>query len=352
MVLPNGCITGMDIGFSNKSLVYITMSFYTMCKSTTPIFLLAFAFIWRLEKPSWSLAGVVVVISAGLLLLVKGEAEFHLLGFTLVMSAACLSGLRFTLTQVLLHGNKGESHALPLGGALEVLEILTPVMSVATLLLSLGWEKLWVVLPGSIYFNSPEHCLLSLGIVFFGAIIAFLMVWTEYQVIKETSALTFMVAGTCKEVLTVLAAVVVFGDKFGPINGVGLIVVILGVVLFNCYKLHKMRAESAEAIRTGGPRPSKDGCLGTAEGSLVFDMSPRCSSANRLREGGKLHRSQLSRAGNGIQRRHSGTFEEFGEFEEDSGDEEGAGGDLENAPLLVGSSSPSVASVIIKGSKR
>jgi hypothetical protein len=71
---------------------------------------------------------------------------------------------------------------LPLGGALEVLELLTPVMAAATLLLSLVWEKLWVVLPGSIYFNSPEHCLLSLGIVFFGAIIAFLMVWTEYQV--------------------------------------------------------------------------------------------------------------------------------------------------------------------------
>jgi hypothetical protein len=48
-VLPNGAVTGLDIGFSNASLVHITMSFYTMCKSTTPIFLLAFAFMWRLE---------------------------------------------------------------------------------------------------------------------------------------------------------------------------------------------------------------------------------------------------------------------------------------------------------------
>jgi hypothetical protein len=48
-VLPNGTVTGLDIGFSNASLVHITMSFYTMCKSTTPIFLLIFAFIWRLE---------------------------------------------------------------------------------------------------------------------------------------------------------------------------------------------------------------------------------------------------------------------------------------------------------------
>lgn len=49
-VVPNGITTGLDIGFSNMSLVFITMSFYTMCKSTVPVFLLLFAFIWRIEK--------------------------------------------------------------------------------------------------------------------------------------------------------------------------------------------------------------------------------------------------------------------------------------------------------------
>jgi len=61
----------------------------------------------RLYSPSWSLAGVVAVIVSGLLLLVQGEADFDATGFVLVMSASCMSGLRFTLTQVLLHGNKG-----------------------------------------------------------------------------------------------------------------------------------------------------------------------------------------------------------------------------------------------------
>jgi solute carrier family 35 protein C2 len=49
-VLSNGITTGLDIGFSNKSLAYISMSFYTMCKSTTPVFLLLFAFLWRIER--------------------------------------------------------------------------------------------------------------------------------------------------------------------------------------------------------------------------------------------------------------------------------------------------------------
>ncbi len=49
-VVPNGIVTGLDIGFSNKSLVFINLSFYTMCKSTVPVFLLFFAFVWGIEK--------------------------------------------------------------------------------------------------------------------------------------------------------------------------------------------------------------------------------------------------------------------------------------------------------------
>lgn len=49
-VVPNGVCTGLDVGLSNFSLSLITLSFYTMCKSTTPLFLLLFAFIWGLER--------------------------------------------------------------------------------------------------------------------------------------------------------------------------------------------------------------------------------------------------------------------------------------------------------------
>jgi hypothetical protein len=49
-VVVNGVSTGLDIGLSNYSLMLITLSFYTMCKSTTPVFLLMFAFIWGIER--------------------------------------------------------------------------------------------------------------------------------------------------------------------------------------------------------------------------------------------------------------------------------------------------------------
>lgn len=49
-MVPNGVATGLDIGFSNYSYVFVTISFYVMCKSTTPLFLLMFAIAWGVEK--------------------------------------------------------------------------------------------------------------------------------------------------------------------------------------------------------------------------------------------------------------------------------------------------------------
>ena len=201
-MVPNGVATGLDIGFSNYSLVFITLSFYVMCKSTTPLFLLAFAIAWGIERPSWPLAGVVAVISAGLLLLVAGETKFDLVGFLLVMTAAMLSGLRWTITQVLLQGRPGSAGAGAHGSPVEVLYQLTPIMGITLLLLSLAHERLWATLPGSPYFEGVWHTLLTGAITLAGGVIAFLMVLAEFTLIANTSALTFMVAGTFKEIVT------------------------------------------------------------------------------------------------------------------------------------------------------
>lgn len=53
------------------------------------------------------------MISLGLVLLVKGETQFDVLGFMLVMLASMLSGLRWTITQVLLQGSS-DGHGEPL----------------------------------------------------------------------------------------------------------------------------------------------------------------------------------------------------------------------------------------------
>ena len=75
-------------------------------------------------------------------------------------------------------------------------------MALTVAVMSLAAERLWAVLPHSPYFDSLESLGVTFVLMLFGGTIAFFMVWTEFTVISETSALTFMVAGTFKEIVT------------------------------------------------------------------------------------------------------------------------------------------------------
>jgi solute carrier family 35 protein C2 len=238
-IVPNGVATGLDIGLSNTSLAFVSLSFYTMLKSTTPLFLLLFAILMGIERMSWRLAGVVSVISLGLFLLVEGETEFNLAGFFMVISASALAGLRWAITQVLL---QGDAHSASRGGAIEIIEALSPVMGITLLVTSLCVEKPWR-LAGTPFFSSWAHSSIVFGVALADALIALCMVYAEFTLIANTSALTFMVAGTFKEVVTIGAAVLFLGEEFTPINGLGLLTLICGVSLYNYFKYQKYKED-------------------------------------------------------------------------------------------------------------
>lgn len=90
--VPCGIVTALDVGLSNLALVSITLTFYTMVKSSTPVFVLGWAYIFKIERITWKLVGVIIVIAAGELLTVYGEVNFVLHGFILCLSASVLSG--------------------------------------------------------------------------------------------------------------------------------------------------------------------------------------------------------------------------------------------------------------------
>lgn len=51
-----------------------------LCKSSTLAFVLVFAFLFRLEKPSFKLIAVIATITIGVVLMVATESEFVLTG--------------------------------------------------------------------------------------------------------------------------------------------------------------------------------------------------------------------------------------------------------------------------------
>ncbi|XP_074878492.1 solute carrier family 35 member C2 isoform X4 [Buteo buteo] len=99
---PAALSTSLDIGLSNWSFLYVTVSLYTMTKSSAILFILLFSLLFKLEEVRVTLLLVVLLIAGGLFMFTYKSTQFNTQGFVLVLCASFLGGIRWTLTQILL----------------------------------------------------------------------------------------------------------------------------------------------------------------------------------------------------------------------------------------------------------
>ncbi|RUP45223.1 hypothetical protein BC936DRAFT_148459 [Jimgerdemannia flammicorona] len=62
------------------------------------------------------------------------------------------------------------------------------------------------------------------------------MTIAEFYLIKSTSTITLSVAGISKEVVIISLSVLIYGDVLTPVNLLGLLVSIAGIIAYNYYK--------------------------------------------------------------------------------------------------------------------
>ena len=96
--VPIGVATALDVGASNASLMYLSVTFYTVVKSTNLIFTLLFSILYGLQKPSLMLFTSVAIISIGVGLSSSWDSQFNSIGFALVLGSSAIGGFRWSLT--------------------------------------------------------------------------------------------------------------------------------------------------------------------------------------------------------------------------------------------------------------
>jgi len=232
VAIPCGLVTSLDVGLSNVALVRITMTFYNMVKSSSPIFVVISAYCFGIEKITPALILTVLVISAGEMLTVIGEVEFDMIGFILVLSAAILSGMRWTVVQLKLQTLEPK-----LRSTVATMRILSPFMLISMLMLSFMFEEPWNKFgannhSGTTYFAGPWDILWTVGLGLFGATLAICMITCEFYLIMESTAVILMIGGVLKELTTILLGVSVMGDQLNTTNALGVLVVFSGVMLY------------------------------------------------------------------------------------------------------------------------
>ncbi|PFH52067.1 hypothetical protein AMATHDRAFT_141107 [Amanita thiersii Skay4041] len=245
--VPTAIATSLDIGLSNLSLQLITLSFYTMCKSSSLIFVLLFAFFFRLEVFSWRLIAVIFLIFSGVLLMVATETHFVLTGFLLVLTASALGGLRWSLTQLLLRDKR-----MGFDNPAATVYWLAPAMGITLGTISLFSEH-WGTLFQTKFFSSVGSSSETLLYLTAPGVVAFCMVLSEFYIIQRTGVVPMSIAGIAKEVTTITISSWFFGDKLTPLNMTGVGITVCGIGLFTYHKYRKSINSTVPLDAHGNP---------------------------------------------------------------------------------------------------
>uniref|UniRef100_A0A8C5EYC7 Sugar phosphate transporter domain-containing protein n=1 Tax=Gouania willdenowi TaxID=441366 RepID=A0A8C5EYC7_GOUWI len=233
-VAPTAFATALDIGLSNWSFLFITISLYTMTKSTAVIFILFFTLLFKLEEPNPFLVLVVLLIACGLFMFTFQSTQFNLEGFLMVLLASFIGGIRWTLTQVLM-----QKADLGLQNPIDTMYHLQPLMFFGLFPLFLFNEGVSLSTSEKLFGESRLlpflHSLLMLSV---GGMLAFGLCFSEFLLVSRTSSLTLAIAGIFKEICTLCLAAWLMGDTMSVLNWLGFVVCLCGISLHVGLKMY------------------------------------------------------------------------------------------------------------------
>ncbi|KAJ7413085.1 Solute carrier family 35 member C2 [Willisornis vidua] len=238
---PTALSTSLDIGLSNWSFLYVTVSLYTMTKSSAILFILLFSLLFKLEEMRVTLLLVVLLIAGGLFMFTYKSTQFNTQGFILVLCASFLGGIRWTLTQILMQ--KAE---LGLQNPIDIMFHLQPLMFLGLFPLFAVFEGLPLSISEKLFRFHEAGMLFSLvGKLFLGGILAFGLGFSEFLLVSRTSSLTLSIAGIFKEICILFLATHLLGDRLSLLNWLGFAVCLSGISLHVVLKAMNSKGDKA-----------------------------------------------------------------------------------------------------------
>ncbi|ODV95167.1 hypothetical protein PACTADRAFT_49913 [Pachysolen tannophilus NRRL Y-2460] len=255
-IFPCSLSSAADIGFGNFSFKFITLSLYTMVKSSSIVFVLLWGIVFKLEKMSGRLLSIVFIMTIGVIMMVWGQqkndtsitnnltnddeqkSEIDLqnriiaakifFGCLLVLFSSCMSGLRWALTQILLKKNIYTKNPIL------TIFYLSPSMFLTLLIVGTFIEGFQNFLNSKIWLE--KGILTTIILIIIPGILAFLMTLSEFTLLQHANLLTLSISGIFKELLTITISSFIFGDRLNLINCIGLLVTLLDIFWYNYHR--------------------------------------------------------------------------------------------------------------------
>ncbi|KAK7428406.1 hypothetical protein QQZ08_005025 [Neonectria magnoliae] len=201
-IVPIGIMFSFSLICGNMAYIYLSVSFIQMLKATNAVATLLATWAFRIAPPNFRVLGNVSFIVVGVVIASFGEIKFDLTGFIYQVGGILFEALRLVMVQRLL--SSAEFKMDPLVS----LYYYAPACAVFN-----GIFTSFIELP-----RITTNDIYSVGLVTLvaNAFVAFLLNVSVVLLIGQTSAVVLTMSGVLKDILLVVASMVIFRD---PVTG-------------------------------------------------------------------------------------------------------------------------------------
>lgn len=233
-LVPIAVLFAISLYAGNRSYMYCGVAFLQFMKESNVAIVFIFSCIAGLQSPSWRKFAVIVGIISGSSLCVRGELHFVLMGFLLQLTSQCSECSKNVLGEIVLTGNDLKLDAL-------TLTLFQAPMTLIPLVIAMVWSEQAML--GAMM----QHWYLLLP----NAMLAFILNITVATIIKELSAVTFVLCGLVKDIALVIASAYMFGDAISPMQWGGFLLTIGGIGIWSWMKIQESDAKAKQAQFAG-----------------------------------------------------------------------------------------------------
>ncbi|TWU78802.1 hypothetical protein ED733_007214 [Metarhizium rileyi] len=233
-VVPIGLFFSLSLICGNLTYLYLSVAFIQMLKATTPVAVLIAGWSLGVSQPNLKQFLNVSAIVVGVIIASFGEINFVLIGFLYQIGGIVFEALRLTMVQRLL--SSADFKMDPLVS----LYYFAPVCAVMNGVVALLWEFPKV--------SMTDIYNVGLFTFFLNGLCALMLNVSVVFLIGKTSAVVLTLCGVLKDIMLVVASMMIWGTPVTPLQFFGYSIALGGMVYYKL-GLEQLKGYMGEAGR-------------------------------------------------------------------------------------------------------